>query len=62
MFPDREHIVSVTPQGLRALRAWLRDPNGGLNLGRVTFEAVENGGIWVRTQPYRYKEGNDAQG
>lgn len=48
-----EHIVKVQPRDMEALRAWLVRPNGSHGRGRVTFEAVEDGGILVRTQPFR---------
>ncbi len=53
---DREHIVDVYYRDMAALRLWLERPNGALVLGRVTFESVESGGIWVRTQPYRVEK------
>lgn len=53
---DREHIVQLNSRQVDALRVWLRSPNGcHCPLDRVTFEAVENGGLLVRTQPYTYK-------
>lgn len=51
--PDREHIVRVPRDRLDDLRKWLEWPNGGLRIGRVCFEAVEDGSIWVRTDPWR---------
>jgi hypothetical protein len=56
LFGSREHpqhIVPVLPGDMDALRGWLANPSGSLTCGRVTFEAVENGGILVRTWPYR---------
>lgn len=50
---DREHIVTVPASRMDDLRKWLEWPNGGIRIGRVCFEAVENGGILVRTDPYR---------
>lgn len=49
---DREHIAKVPRDRLDDLRKWLESPNGGLRVGRVTFEAVEDGSIWVRTEPW----------
>lgn len=50
---DREHMVTIRREDLDKLREWLKSPNGGLRIGRVTFESVEDGSIWVRTQPFR---------
>lgn len=53
IFEDREHIVEVFPQDMDNLRKWLQRPNGALILGnRLVLEAVEHGGIFVRTQPF----------
>lgn len=49
-----EHIVELSPEQRRVLSLWLNAPNGGCVIGRVTFEAVEGGGILVRTEPYSY--------
>jgi hypothetical protein len=53
MKSDRQHIVTVPPGEMAGLREWMERPNGSLRIGRVTFEAVEGGAIWVRTDPYR---------
>jgi hypothetical protein len=60
IIPDREHIVKVQPRDMAALRQWLERPNGahGRLESRVTFEAVEDGGIWVRTRPIWIPEEN----
>lgn len=50
---DREYMVTIRREDLDKLREWLKSPNGGLRIGRVTFESVEDGSIWVRTQPFR---------
>jgi len=51
----REHVIQVAGPH-RILQQWLDNPNGSLGLGnRVTFEAVANGDILVRTKPYRYE-------
>ncbi|MFG3014326.1 hypothetical protein ACGFZB_28685 [Streptomyces cinerochromogenes] len=56
IIPDREHIVEIYLRDMEALREWVVRPNGSHTVNdRVCFEAVEHGGIWVRTQPYRYK-------
>lgn len=52
----REHLVDVPYRHMANLRAWLERPNGSHNIGRVTFEAVEGGGVLVRTLPYSYPE------
>lgn len=49
---DREHIVAVAAKHMDNLRRWLERPNGSFTADRVTLEAVEGGGILVRTQPY----------
>ena len=51
-FPRPEHITELNPGGVDKLRGWLVRPNGSLTMGRVTFEAVEGGGVLVRTLPY----------
>lgn len=52
----RQHVVTVHARDMNRLRRWLDRPNGGLRIGRVTFESVEDGGILVRTDPYTYTE------
>jgi hypothetical protein len=50
-----EHIVQMSARDARLLEAWLKRPNGSLRLHsawRVTFEAVQGGGVLVRTLPY----------
>lgn len=49
---DREHIVELGRAQRETLIEWLQNPNGSHRAGRVTFEAVEGGGILVRTDPY----------
>lgn len=55
---DREHIVSLNAADKAALIAWLQGGSGAFRPrssgNRVTFESVENGGIWVRTRPWQY--------
>lgn len=51
---DDSHVVGLTHADVNALRHWLTAPNGSLHLSRVTFEAVENGGILVRTDAWMH--------
>lgn len=44
-------IISLDPTDTGHLRDWLTRPNGALPLAEVTFEAVEGGGVWIRTRP-----------
>jgi hypothetical protein len=48
--------VLLTFSEKESLLEWIKRPNGSLSFKRVTFEAVETGGIWVRTKPYRAKD------
>lgn len=48
------HIVQLSRGQTEQLRAWLVRPNGAHSHPRVTFEAVVDGGILVRTSPYTY--------
>lgn len=50
---QREHIAELSRGERMGLLSWLQAPNGGCTLGQpgVTFEAVEGGGILVRTRP-----------
>lgn len=50
--PDRQHLVDVPARSMDALREWLARPNGSFMAGRVSFDAVEGGGILIRTRPY----------
>lgn len=53
---DREHIIQLNAAETADLRAWLVRPNGSLGDGnRMTVDAVEGGGILVRTRPYSYE-------
>ena len=47
-----EHIVELNHVMVATLREWLNRPNGACPMGRVNFEAVEGGGIRIRTEPY----------
>ena len=49
---DREHIVQLSAGQCRELVAWLGHASGSRPLGRVTFEAVEGGGVLVRTRAW----------
>lgn len=51
-----QHIVQVATSDMSRLRDWMSRPNGSLNLGRATLEAVVGGGILIRTRPYREGE------
>lgn len=52
---DREHIVQLNSAELDSLVAFVQKPNGGHSIGRLTVEAVCNGGLLVRTNPYSAK-------
>jgi hypothetical protein len=61
---DREHTVQLGPGATVRLIQWLNTVRSGSWRGgtsaqarRVTVEAVEGGGILVRTQPYRAGDG-----
>ena len=47
-----EHTVALNKTDKDKLLEWLREGSGALTLGRVTFESVVGGGIFVRTQPW----------
>jgi len=52
------HYVQVTAADTERLRQWLVHPNGssprvGPPTSRAHFDAVEGGGIAIRTDPYR---------
>jgi hypothetical protein len=46
-----ERIASLNRGQRHSLQKWLEGPNGSLVYSDVTFEAVMDGGIWVRTWP-----------
>lgn len=57
--PDRDHHVQLTSTERRSLLAWLEGPNGSWaaeTRSRVTVDAVEGGGVLVRTRPYVYQQ------
>lgn len=48
-----ERIVQLSAEEAARLRAWLAAPNGGIRLGpRLTVEAVEGGGLLVRSRAW----------
>lgn len=48
-----ERIVTVGADDAARLRAWLARPTGSLHLGpRLTVEAVEGGGLMVRSKAW----------
>lgn len=51
---NTEHSVELNNAERIKLARWLERPNGAFITRRATFEAVEGGGILVRTQPYRH--------
>lgn len=54
----REHIVQLNPDQRQSLQTWLKHPNGSLRLGRACFEAVQGGGILIRTDAYAWSAPN----
>jgi hypothetical protein len=57
VIPDRDHHVQLTASDRRAMLAWLERPNGAWqpdSPSRVSLNAVEGGGVIVRTWPYRW--------
>lgn len=59
VIPDRDHHVQLNNTDRRALLAWLERPNGSwhpdASNSRVTMDAVEGGGVLVRTRPYHFQ-------
>ncbi len=54
--PDRDHLVRISPGETVHLSEWMLRPNGSISLGdRLAVNAVEGGGILVRTQPYIHR-------
>lgn len=51
-----EHVAWVRRKDLYRLRKWMEAPNGSFTVdnSRVTFEAVEDGGILVRTRDWQH--------
>jgi hypothetical protein len=55
---DRDHHVQLNSSDRRSLLAWLERPSGSWHSdgpSRVTVDAVEGGGVLVRTRPYSYQ-------
>lgn len=55
---DRDHHVQLNSTDRRSLLAWLERPSGSWHAdgpSRVTVDAVEGGGVLVRTRPYSYQ-------
>lgn len=51
-----EHIVTIGSAERERLLAWLAAPSGSLRLNeRLCYEAVEGGGVMVRTEPWKPK-------
>jgi len=59
VIPDRDHHVQLNSTDRRSLLAWLERPNGSwrpdTGNSRVTMDAVEGGGVLVRTRPYYFQ-------
>lgn len=54
MTAPTEHIVTISSEDRERLLKWLAAPNGTLSAaGRIRFEAVESGGVMVRTEPWK---------
>lgn len=51
-----DHLVELSEEDRRQLVAWMKRSGGSLIFDRVTFDAVEGGGVLVRTEPYRYRK------
>lgn len=58
IIPDREHHIQLNSTERRSLLAWMERPNGSWRPDgayvRVSADAVEGGGVLIRTRPYRY--------
>lgn len=57
VIPDRPHHVQLSSSDRRSLMEWLERPSGSWisdDGSRVTVDAVEGGGILVRTRPYSF--------
>jgi hypothetical protein len=54
---DRDHHVQLSSTDRRSMLQWLERPSGAWttdNPSRVTLNAVEGGGVLVRTRPYAH--------
>jgi hypothetical protein len=59
---DRDHHVQLNGAEVADLRAFLVRPNGSAWIGqRLTVDAVEGGGLLVRTRPYSYQHAHAAE-
>lgn len=47
-----EFVARVQAWKMDWLRDWLKRPNGSVSIGQVTFDAVEGGGILIRSRPH----------
>lgn len=57
VIPDRTHHVQLSASDRRSLLAWLERPNGTWSPdspSRVSLDAVQGGGVIVRTWPYQW--------
>lgn len=55
---DRPHHVQLNSTDRQAMLLWLERPNGSWSPehgGRFSLDAVEGGGVLVRTRPYKYQ-------
>jgi hypothetical protein len=57
---DREHNIQMSASEVRKLQEWLKRPSGSFGTGDVSFDAVQGGGILVRTQPYAVRQARQA--
>ena len=48
-----QHTVELNVHQTAAFRHWLAQPNGTHRVGRVSFEAVEGGGILIKTESFK---------
>lgn len=57
MAAPTEHIITIGSADRERLLEWLAAPNGSLRLSeRLVYEAVEGGGVMVRTTPWKPQE------
>lgn len=58
-----EYIAQLSRSQREELSSWLRSPNGALTVGdRVTFEAVEGGGVLVRVRSFENRRKTPSEG
>jgi hypothetical protein len=49
-----EHVITISSEQREVLLDWLENPNGTLRMtGRLAVEAVEGGGVMIRTEPWK---------